>query len=163
MTMLKVGEPAQRFEAPAVDGHSVVFDPNGTGTKVLVFYKVTCPTCQVGMPYFDRLYRALAESDIPFYAIVQDPPQAAAAFADEYGIAMPQLIDIKPFPVSNAYKLMNVPTMFIVGAHGRIELLSSAFVKADIEKAAEILARSVGVSTPTIFVPGDNAPAMKPG
>jgi peroxiredoxin len=163
MSLLKLGAAAEPFAAPDLDGQPVMFDPAGAGPKVLVFYKVTCPTCQLGMPYFDRLYRSFAGADIPFYAVVQDPPEAALAFADEYGITMPQLIDAKPYPASNAYKLTNVPTLFVVDGQARIELVSPAFVKSDIEKAAELLARSEGVAVPAIFTPEDDAPALRPG
>ena len=163
MSLLKPGTNVQSFVAPGLDGQTVSFEPGGDGPKVLVFYKVTCPTCQLGMPYFDRLYGAFAGRGVPFYAVVQDSPEAAVAFADEYGITMPQLTDIKPYPVSNAYKLMVVPTLFVVGSQARIELVSAAFVKADIEKAAELLANAVGVETPRIFTPVDDAPALKPG
>jgi len=163
MTQLSPGSTATAFALPDVEGRQVGFDPAAPGKKVLVFYKVTCPTCQLGMPYYDRLFQRFSGTGIPFFAIVQDPADAAESFAGTYGITMPQLIDAAPYPVSDLYKLISVPTLFVLGEGGVVELASPAFVKADVEKAAALLSEAAGGQTPAIFEESEDVPAMQPG
>lgn len=163
MTQLRSGSAAPSFTLADTEGHRVGFDPNSPGRKLLVFYKVTCPTCQFGMPYYDRLFQAFSGSGIPMFAVAQDDAQDAQDFARTYSINMPQLTDNEPYDVSNAYKVQNVPTFFIVGDDGTVEVASASFVRQDIERAAELLAESAQVEPPQLFAPEESVPDFRPG
>lgn len=163
MTRLKSGEIASSFTLTDTDGRRVGFDAAAAGRKLLVFYKVTCPTCQFGLPYYDRLFQTFADSGIPMFTVVQDNAQDATGFAQTYGVTMPQLVDDDPYDISNAYKIESVPTLFIIGDDGEIELASASFSKSDIETAAELLADTAGVDTPEVFARGESVPDFKPG
>lgn len=163
MTKLEAGATATSFTLPDTDGRLTGFDAMAPGRKLLVFYKVTCPTCQFGMPYYDRLFEALSETGIPIFAVVQDNAQDAGAFAQTYGVTMPQLVDEEPYDVSNAYKVQHVPTLFIIGDQGTVEMASASFNKADIERAAELLCESSGSEPLPVFASGESVPDFKPG
>jgi peroxiredoxin len=160
---LNVGDSALPFRLPNLEGECVSFDPVAPGLKVLVFYKNSCPTCQLAMPYINRM--ALRQDITPsqMYAISQDPPDEARAFADEFGITMPHLIDDRPHQVSRDYSLFNVPTLFLIDHNGTILLISPAFVRAHIEETAQRLADDRKVSAPCIFTSDDDVPQLKPG
>lgn len=160
---LEAGHAARPFTLPLLSGDVGEFKPESTGRKVLFFYKVSCPTCQFGMPYFDRLYRAFKDQRAAVCAVAQEGAREAATFADEYDIQMPQFLDSAPYSVSRDYGLMNVPTMVTVEQDGLIERVTPAFVKVDVEETAAWLAESCGFITPEIFGSGEDVPALKPG
>ena len=50
----------------------------------------------------------------------------------EFGITFPILLDEREaYPVSNAYGLTNVPTIFWIAQDGEIEVSSVGWIKAD--------------------------------
>ena len=163
MYKLQPGHAAKAFKLPLLSGGVGEFKPHSSGPKVLVFYKAPCPTCQFGMPYFDRLYRAFEGHSISVFAVVQESAKDGSDFAREYDIRMPQVLDVAPYSVSRDYGLVNVPTMVSVGGDGLIERVTPAFVKSDICETASWLAASCGVPAPHIFEAGEDVPALKPG
>ena len=58
-----------------------------------------------------------------------------AAFIKEYGITFPVLLDdTHSYPVSNAYGLTNVPTVFWIAPDGEIEISSVGWVRKEMEE-----------------------------
>jgi peroxiredoxin len=157
------GMAASPIVLPALDGKPVTLEPAGPTPKLVVFYKVSCPTCQFGMPFYNRLYRAFADSPVTVVAVAQNRPVEAADFAARYEVTMPQLIDAPAFAVSKAYQVMTVPTLFVIDAAGEIALASPGFVRADLERAAALLAAAIDRPVPEIFRPDEAVPALKPG
>lgn len=160
---LKAGMPAAPIVLPGVDGSERKIEPATVGAAAFVFYKIDCPTCQFAMPYFDRLYRAFADHQVPVLAVAQNDAAQAAEFAARYGLAMPQLIDAAGYAASKAYGVMTVPSLFVTGADGTLTLASAGFVRDDVQRAAALLALSLGGPAPTIFAAGEDVPALKPG
>jgi peroxiredoxin len=74
--------------APAVDGIDLE-----QGTKLLFFYKVTCPVCQMAAPVAQRIDQAVPGGIV---GIGQDPPERLGAFAREYGVAFDSAQDPPP-------------------------------------------------------------------
>lgn len=163
MTQLRTGIPAAPITLPDLDGHTVTVDPLRPGPKVLVFYKADCPTCQFGLPIYDRLYRAFEDSAVAVYAVAQNSPAVARAFAREYDVRMPQLIDGPPYAASRVYHILNVPTMVVIDEGGRVAIVSPAFIKDDIHRTAILLAEAAGRPGPELFAPGEEVPALRPG
>jgi cytochrome c biogenesis protein CcmG/thiol:disulfide interchange protein DsbE len=163
MKALKVGDAALPFSLPNLEGEPVGFDPVAPELKVLVFYKNSCPTCQLAMPYFNRLAGQQDIATPQMYAISQDTPEEARAFAEEFGITMTHLVDDKPHQVSRDYRLFNVPTLLLIDQDGTIELISPAFVRDHIEQTVQRLALAKQVPVPAIFTSDDDVPQLKPG
>jgi len=67
------------------------------------------------------------------------------------------------YPVSNAYKLTNVPTTFLVSSEGEIDFATVSWSKADVEQLNRRLASQSGVPAAQIFQPGENVSEFKPG
>src|SRR5690349_7242222 len=101
--LLSSGDLAPGFRLQRLEGGEVsLSDLLPSGPILLVFYKVSCPVCQMTMPYLQRIHAASA---LPIYAISQNDAEDAREFNQEFGITIPTLLDGEEagFPASNAY------------------------------------------------------------
>ena len=154
--LLSRGDFAPGFELVNLDGGSVTLaDLLPAGPVLLAFYKVTCPVCQLTLPFLERIH---AGAVLPIYAVSQNEPADTREFNAEFGLTLPTLLDTEEagYPASNAYGVSHVPTMFLVGVDGRIERVIEGWNRDEIEALGE----SVGVR---VIQPGDNVPAWKSG
>src|SRR5271165_2592375 len=135
MTALAKGTTAPAFELKDLDGkHFSLTGELARGPVVLVFFKVSCPTCQYALPFYERLYKAYGHKGVTLVAISQNDAKETAAFNKEFGVTFPVLLDdTHSYPVSNAYGLTNVPTIFWIAQDGEVEVSSVGWLKADFE------------------------------
>ena len=129
--------------------------------RVLVFYKVSCPTCQLTLPFVERMYRSYGER-VTFLGIVQDPPREADAFAQKYGLTFRQLIDDPSYEMSLAYDVRTVPTIYLVSPSGKILFMEEGFVKSSMEELNEKVAGIAGAQINPLFE-DVSVPAFKAG
>jgi len=163
MQLLSQGEKAPSFELKGEDGSPRVFKAQaGEPNVLLAFYKDTCPVCQFTLPFLERIYQGV-KGKLTFWAVSQDDASNAKSFATEYGITFPQAIDKPGYPVSNAYGIGTVPTTFLIEPGGKILKVIEGFVRKDLEDLARDLGELVGIPVPSVFKPGDDVPALKPG
>src|SRR5690348_5753257 len=113
--MLSVGETAPDFRLADVHGAQESLDhylATSEGPILLVFFKISCPVCQLTLPFFERLWR----SRIQVVGISQDDPSATKKFSAQYGLTFPMLVveGRTGYAVSSAYRLTHVPTMYMV-------------------------------------------------
>lgn len=134
------------------------------GPVVLAFFKVNCPVCQLALPYLERLYQAYgASGKFAFLGVSQNDAQDTRAFNKQYGVTFPMLIDSGGFTATKAYKLTNVPTVFMVSPEGEIGFSSVSWSKADMEDLNRRLAAISGMTEARLFKPGESVPDFKPG
>jgi peroxiredoxin len=135
------------------------------GPVMAAFFKVSCPVCQLAMPYLDRIFRAYSSSGkFTFVGVSQDNARDTKAFNREYGVTFPVLLDpVGKYPVSNAYRLTNVPTFFLISPEGEIEFSSVSWSKADVEQLGRRLANTSDMPVEPIFKAGEKVPEYKPG
>jgi len=131
------------------------------GPVLLVFYKVTCPTCQLTFPFLQRLQLGKTSGAPRIVAISQDDASATSDFNRRFGITFLTLLDPpldrdSRYPASNAYGIQYVPALFLVEQDGRIAQSIPAFDKVAIAR----LAVRFGVE---IFKPSDRVPVLRPG
>src|SRR5271156_831453 len=114
MAALTAGTKAPEFELKAMDGRRFVLrDELARGPAVLAFFKVSCPTCQYAFPFLERLNQAYGRKNVALVGVSQNDASKTAAFTKEFGVTFPVLLDsAEAYPVSNAYGLTNVPTIF---------------------------------------------------
>src|SRR5437879_11736568 len=114
MAALATGVKAPEFELKTLDGRKFSLSEElAKGPVVLVFFKVSCPTCQYALPFFERLHKAYGGKGISFVGVSQNDATESAAFNKDFGVTFPVLLDdMRSYPVSNAYGLTNVPTIF---------------------------------------------------
>jgi peroxiredoxin len=125
-----------------------------SGPIVLAFFKVSCPTCQLTLPFLNRL----SGGETRIFAVSQDSPEAASEFAASFGVELPFLYNRASdgYPVSDAFRLTHVPTLFLVQPGRKIAWDSVGFEKRRLVALAASLGRE-------IFFSGDIVPEMKAG
>jgi peroxiredoxin len=178
MAALPAGTKAPDFSLPAVvsgksDGRG---DGKGGGKFSLqsalqqgpvlaAFFKVSCPTCQYTFPFLERIHKAHGNQKITIMGISQNDWHDTDVFVKEYGITFPVVLDDpNGYAVSNAYGLTNVPTLFLIGQDGKIEITSVGWVKQEVEDINRKLAAAQQTSLPPlIFRPGEDVHDFRAG
>ena len=142
MAALKVGKAAPGFTLLDMEGKErSLGELLSDGSVLLAFFKVSCPTCQYTFPFLERLHEQPDGSAGRIIGISQDGRKGTAEYNREFGVRFPILLDPadEDYPVSNAYGLTHVPSLFLIEPRGRIVFTSVGFVKADLEEAARRL------------------------
>ena len=130
---------------------------------MLAFFKISCPVCQYIFPFLQRISDQFAGKDVSLIAVSQDDVRDTKEFNQEYGVKFPTLIDRDGYPVSNAYGLTNVPTVFLVSPDGKINVECMGFDKAALEKIVAELSQHEKLSVAPLFRGDEDVPAYKPG
>jgi thiol-disulfide isomerase/thioredoxin len=130
------------------------------GPHGLVFYKVTCPTCQVAAPAFQRLAEAYRGA---VAGVGQDPQDRLTSFSREFGMSFPSEPDLAPYPLSDAYGIEHVPTLVVVDAVGRVADVVESWDRGGVNRASTTLAGLLGTDPTVVSEPGDGLPEFRPG
>ena len=94
MAALATGAKAPEFELKTLDGKPFSLnDELARGSVVLVFFKVSCPTCQYALPFYERLHKAYRGKGISLVGVSQNDAKDTAAFNTEFGVTFPALLD----------------------------------------------------------------------
>jgi peroxiredoxin len=133
------------------------------GPVIAAFFKISCPVCQFTFPFLERLHQRYSSGGAAFLGISQDDMRASKGFASEYGVTFPIVLDEDGYPVSNAYGLTNVPTIFLIETDGKVKVSSMGFDKKDLETIASQLAERKKIALAPLFRPEEVIPANKPG
>lgn len=154
--LLKVGDRAPEFRLERLEGGEAALDELlVNGPVLLVFYKISCPVCQMTLPFLERIRTA---GSLPIYAISQNRAEDTRDFNRHYQLALPTLLDREDesFPASNQFGISSVPTLFLVERDGTISNVIEGWQKQEIEKLGA-LARV------NPFRAEDNVPQWKAG
>jgi peroxiredoxin len=162
--MLEPKAQAPKIELETTDGrHVSVPELLKKGPVLAAFYKTSCPVCQFTFPFLERIYKAYGNHKVAVLGISQDDAGDTKEFQAEYGLSFPSLVDADGYPVSNAYGITNVPTVFLIAPDGKIAESFSGFDKKGLEEASARLAKHLGASPAPVFKPGEQIPDYKPG
>ncbi|HWZ44280.1 MAG TPA: TlpA disulfide reductase family protein [Candidatus Saccharimonadales bacterium] len=166
MPALEAGIIAPQIRLKALDGQEFSLDEAGKkGPVVLAFFKVSCPVCQLAFPFLERIYKAYgASGKFTLVGVSQDNSKDTQAFNRQFGVSFPVLLDDPgKFPASNAYRLTNVPSMFLISSAGEVELSSVGWSKPDMNELGRRLAAVSGMAEVQIVAPSERVPEFKPG
>jgi len=169
MAALPAGTKAPDFSLPALfsakDGGKFSLQAAlKQGPVLAAFFKVSCPVCQYTFPYLERMHKAYGDRKVTIVGISQDNQRDTAAFLKEYGITFRTLLDDpNGYAVSNAYGLTNVPTLFLIGQDGQIEITSVGWVKQEVEDINRRLAAAQQAVLPPIFQSGEDVRDFQAG
>jgi len=165
MAALTAGTTAPEISLTGVDGKTFSLQiALQQGPVLAAFFKVSCPICQYTFPYLERLHKAHGSQKITIVGISQDNQRDTAAFLKEYGVTFPTLLDDpKGYAVSNAYGLTNVPTWFLIGQDGEIEISSVGWVKQEVEDLNRKLAEAQQAPPRPLFRPGEDVSDFRAG
>jgi peroxiredoxin len=165
MAALTAGTQAPDFTLPAMDGKQFSLREALTRGPVLVaFFKISCPVCQFAFPYIERIHQAYKNPSLTIVGVSQNDKKQTAAFIKEYGVTFPVLLDdTETYPVSNAYRLTNVPSLFWIGPDGEIEISSVGWLRSDVEEIGRKAAQSGATTPAAIFSAGESIPDFRAG
>ena len=165
MAALATGAKAPEFELKTLDGKRFTLSEElARGPVVLAFFKVSCPTCQYAMPFLERLYRAYRNKGVTLVGVSQNDAEETVAFGKDFSVSFPMLLDdTRTYPVSNAYGLTNVPTIFWIAEDGEIEVSSVGWVKADFELINRKMAETGKITPATVFQRGEEVRDFRAG
>ncbi len=152
---LKSGNAAPKFSLPTLTGGRKGLDEFlEKGAVLLAFFKISCPVCQLTLPYLERMNNG----NLQLVAVSQDDDESTSEFNEEFHISLETLLDSEDdgYPVSNAYGITHVPTMFVVEPDGTIGETINGFVKRQMEA----IGARCGIAP---FEPGDYVPEWKAG
>jgi peroxiredoxin len=155
-TLVSAGAKAPHFQLTGLAGSAQSLqDILASGPALLAFFKISCPVCQLTVPYLERL---AASSGLQVIGVSQDNEAATRGFAGRFGLTFPTLLDssAEDYPASNAYGISSVPSLFLIERDGIVSRSFAGFSKRDFE---EIGARA-GVSP---FGAEDHVPEWKAG
>jgi len=151
--MLAPGDPAPALDLPDASSGESVTDPWRQGPVVLAFFKTTCPVCQMAAPKV----QTLAESGVRVVAVGEDPPPELRSYAERHGQEVTTVSEPAPYPVSDAFGIDTVPTLFLVDEGGTVR---DAVVSWDRDAWNRFAAAAGGAP---VSDEGDGLPAFRPG
>jgi peroxiredoxin len=165
MGALSTGTHAPDFKLPLLKGGQFSLTAAlKRGPVIAAFFKISCPVCQMTFPYLERIYRSYPQGQYTLVGVSQDRDSSTEAFAREYGITFPlALDDMAAYPVSNAYGLTNVPTIFVISPNGEVEMTVLGWARSDMEELNQRVSRVSGKTLNSLFQPGESVPGFKPG
>jgi peroxiredoxin len=153
--MLKKGQTARDFVLELLEGGRVSLRQIlEQGPAAIVFFKTSCPTCQLALPFLDRMRGGA----LPVYVVSQDDAARTREFLRLFPVELPVLLDAAAagYPASNAYGIEYVPSLFVIETDGTISETCEVFDRRVYEALAVRAGRP-------IFQPGESVPLYKPG
>jgi peroxiredoxin len=165
MAALTPGTSAPDFTLKNTDGKQFSLrEALAHGPVVAAFFKISCPVCQYALPFLERIYKSYGHKNVTIVGISQNEKKDTLAFMKEYGVTFPVLLDdTNTYPVSNAYGLTNVPTIFWIAQDGDIEISSVGWVRKEIEDINRRAAEASGDGRQPIFHAGDDVADFRAG
>src|SRR5215510_10740973 len=157
--MLRPGSQAPSFSLSELDGKVRQLRLNKPA--LLVFFETDCPTCQLTIPYLNRLAQAI-DGKAEVVGISQDGEAATRELVEQAPIKFTVVLD-RDLSVSREYDPEAVPTLFLIDGGGKIARTSVAFDKAELNAIAADMLNSIGVEPFELAGRRDGAPESKPG
>jgi len=158
--MAPLGPPAAfpDVDLPGLDGQRrPISEAWAQGWGLIAVGHGECGTTRLTLPFVDRIHQRRPPTATAV-AVLQDDAEAARALVEELGLHLPVRLEEDPYPLAARIGLGTVPTLFLVTPQGRIEAVAEGFRRADLETFAARLE-----VPPPFFLPGDDAPALRPG
>lgn len=134
------------------------------GGGVLVFFKSDCETSRLVVPRLGPLAKALATEGMLFLAVAQETEEGALRFEKELGVPGTLAWEVAPHPVSVAYEVRSVPTLFVVDGAGVIAERIEGFVKREYLALGAAVEQALALGDiPPILERPEDLPERKPG
>ena len=165
MAALTAGTSAPDFKLQTMDGKQFSLrDALTRGQVVAAFFKVSCPVCQYTFPFLERIHEAHGGKNVTIVGVSQNDKKETAGFVKEYGLTFTILLDdTNSYPVSNAYGLTNVPTVFWIAQDGEIEISSVGWDRKEIEEINWKAAKINGEGPKPVFRAEEDVPDFRAG
>jgi peroxiredoxin len=165
MSALAPGAHAPDFTLHAMDDKVFsLHEALARGPVIAAFFKISCPTCQYAFPFLQRMYEGHRNKSVTLVGISQNGKKDTNAFLKQYGITFPVLLDdTASYPVSNAYGLTNVPTIFWIAPDGEIEISSVGWIRKEMEELNQRAADASSEGAKPLFRPDEHIADFRAG
>ena len=159
------GTQAPDFTLPSMDDKPFSLrEALARGPVLAAFFKISCPTCQYAFPFLQRIYQTPGNRAVTIIGISQNGKKETGAFLKEYGITFPVLLDdTRSYPVSNAYGLTHVPTIFWIAQDGEIEISSVGWIRKEMEELNQRVAQASSEASKPLFHPDEHITDFRAG
>ena len=154
--LLTAGSSVSDFRLRLLDGGETgLRDLIAQGPVLLAFFKVSCPVCQLTLPFLERIR---SSGRLPIFAVSQNDAGDTRDFHRRFNLSLPSLLDSEEagFVVSNAFGISSVPTLFLIEKDGSVTRVIEGWSKIEIERLGEV----AGMKP---FRPTDSVPEWKAG
>lgn len=115
---LRTGTQAPDFSMRGLDGKEVKLSLLRGKIVVLNMWAPWCPLCRAQMPVLEAMYKAQGSSSAASFELIgvaiQSEPSNVSAFAKEFGITFPIVVDTQN-AVTELYRVGPIPTTYFIG------------------------------------------------
>lgn len=119
----QIGQPLADFSLTDINGNTVRLSDYAGQVVLINAWATWCPPCKAEMPDLNTYYQAHQDDGFIILAVnAGDPASAAAAFAEQKGLAFPVLLDPK-LSLLTSLGVQSYPTSIIVGADGVVNTI----------------------------------------
>ncbi len=142
----RAGFTAPDFTLSTPDGEPITLADLRGHPIILNLWASWCGPCRAEMPALQRVHEAYQDTGLVLLAVNathQDSQSAALAFAAEYGLTFPVLLDLDG-QVSHLYELRALPSTYFIRPDGLIEEvviggpMAEALLRTRVERLLEL-------------------------
>ena len=109
---------APEFELPDLSGETVSLAETAGRVRLIDFWATWCPPCRDEIPMLNELQKTFGGEGLTILAISDERAEVVREFAEEVGMEYTNLIDSGE--VSESYRVLGLPTAFLLDRDGRI-------------------------------------------
>lgn len=148
--LLGTGVPAPAFRLPAAGGEEFSHGGEGNGHPLLLtFFSVFCEPCRAVLSVVQRIREKYGDRGLEVACVSLDGQPLAktvAGFAKQEGYTFRVLLDEvdenQGFRVADAYRVAEIPTLYLVDGEGRIAFGRTGRVREEeLDKALRAILR----------------------
>jgi len=136
--------PALAMELEDAEGnrHDLATELSGV-PLVLGIYKSSCQASKTMFPFLERVRERYGDG-VRVLGVSQDSANVTRSFARRLGLTFPILIEGEDYPVSRAFDIQATPTVFVIGADGKVAYTTMGFFKQQVEEIGLAAATAIG-------------------
>ena len=114
-------KPAADFTLPGLDGKPVSLSTFKGKVVLLNFWATWCGPCKAEIPGFVELQQQYKNDLVVLGLSVDDPPDKAKAFADQYHVNYPIVLGLGHDEIQDAYgPIYGIPASFLISRDGKV-------------------------------------------
>ena len=116
----RVDQPAPDFRLELLGDGEVTLSEQRGKVVVINFWASTCPPCRTEARDLESAWQGYQDKDVLFVgANIQDTPEPAKRFLDEFGVTYPNGLD-EGGRISIDYGVVGIPVTFVVDSEGTV-------------------------------------------